>query len=345
MVQNRFLPALVWAGALVLLFGVLPAVLQVLGLTYLFRLAELVMIFAILAGSLNLVSGTAGLMSLGHAGFYGVGAYTAALVSIRFGTGLVVDLVVSALVAGAVAFIIAIPAIRLVRIFFTVATLAAGEIISAVLLNWDAVTRGPMGVRGIPPLRIAGLTLDGRLGAYYGVAVVTVAAIWITHRLVHSYYGNALRALREDDVSAAAMGLDVRWLKLSAFAVSGALAGVAGSLQAHLIGYISPDMFQLDTSILILTMVVVGGLGSLPGAVVGACILILVPELGREFGHFRMVVVGVVLYLSILLMPKGLISEVRALQMARMLRPARQPGALPRSVDLANSRERSRAVG
>jgi branched-chain amino acid transport system permease protein len=300
--------------AAIVVLGIVPAALQAFGLSYFFRLAELTMVFAILAASLNLVSGTAGLMSLGHAAFYGVGAYTTALLSTYVGTDGVIDILASAVVAGTVALVVATPAIRLVRIFFTVATLAAGEIINAVLLNWDSVTRGPMGIRGIAPLSLFGIKADGRLGTYYGIAIVTIGTIWVIHRMVHSYYGNALRSLREDDVSAAAMGLDVRVLKLSAFAISGGLAGVAGSLQAHLIGYISPDMFQLDTSILVLTMVVVGGLGSLPGAIVGACILILVPEFGREFGHFRMVVVGVVLYASILLMPKGLITEARALR-------------------------------
>ena len=111
---------------------------------------------------------------------------------------------------------------------------------------------------------MAGVVLDGPLGTYYGVAIVTLAMLWVLHRMTYSYYGNALRALREDDVSAAAVGLDVRVLKLSAFAISGGLAGVAGCLQAHITNYISPDMFQLDTSILILTMVVVGGLGTCP---------------------------------------------------------------------------------
>ncbi len=314
------------AAILLVVLAVLPALLSAIGMGYLFRLVELTMIFAILAGSLNLVSGTAGLMSLGHAAFYGIGAYTAGLLSTQFGTGLVTDLAAATLVAGVVALIVAIPAIRLVRIFFTVATLAVGEIINAVLLNWDGLTRGPMGVRGIPPLQVGGLVLVGRMGTYYDVALVSLAALWVLYRLTHSYYGNALRALREDDLSAAAAGLDVRALKLSAFAISGALAGVAGCLQAHITNYISPDMFQLDTSILILTMVVVGGLGSLPGAVLGACILILVPELGRELGHFRMIAVGLVLYVSILLMPKGVIGEVWALRAAAQLRP----GALRR---------------
>ena len=170
------MPKLAGSAALLVVLGLLPALLAASGMGYLFRLAELTMIFAILAGSLNLVAGTAGLMSLGHAAFYGIGAYTAGLLSTQFGTGLPEDLAASALVAGFVALVVAIPAIRLVRIFFTVATLAIGEIINAVLLNWDALTRGPMGVRGIPPLRIGGLVLESRIGTYYGVAIVTMAA-------------------------------------------------------------------------------------------------------------------------------------------------------------------------
>lgn len=329
--RSHALSALAWLGAAVLLFGVLPLGLQAIGRVYLFRLAELVMIFAILATSLNLVSGTAGLMSFCHAAFYGIGAYTAALLSARYGTGVIVDLAASAIVAGVIAFVIAIPAIRLVRIFFVVATLAAGEIIGAVLMNWNGLTNGPMGIRGISPLHIARLSLDPRLGPYYIVAIVATIAIWLTHRLVTSYYGTTLRALREDDVSASAMGINVGWVKLSAFAIGGGFAGVAGSLQAHLVGYISPDMFELNTSILILTMVVVGGLGSVPGAVLGACILTLVPELAREFGHFRMVIIGVVLLFSILLMPKGLVAETWALRKIRSRRRETVARWLPRA--------------
>jgi branched-chain amino acid transport system permease protein len=301
-------------------FVALPAVLAALGSGYLFRLTEITMIFVILASSLNLLTGTAGLVSLGHAAFYAIGAYTAALVSQRFGTGLEISLPVSAGVTGLIALIVAIPAIRLVRIFFTVATLSVGEIINVVITNWDALTRGPMGLRGIPPASLFGIELGGRFGTFYVTAVICVGTVWIVWRLTYSSYGSALRALREDDQSASAMGIPVGRLKLGACAISGSLAGVAGCLLAHGTGYISPDMFSINESILMLTMVVVGGLGSVPGSVLGAAVLILVPELGREAGHFRMVVVGLLLYLAILLRPTGILAEAGAMRFASGLR-------------------------
>ena len=308
------------ATALGLIFVLLPAGLMALNQSYLFRLAELSMLFVILAASLNLVTGTAGLVSLGHAAFYAVGAYTAAILAARTGLGLEATLPASVLVAGTVAFVVAIPAIRLVRIFFTVATLSVGEIINITILNWDALTRGPMGLRGVPSLSLFGWPLGSRLATYLTIAAVTVLVLWIVHRLTNSAYGNALRAVREDDQSAGGMGINTALMKVGVFAISGGLAGAAGCLLAHSTGYISPDMFGLDQSILILTMVVVGGLGSLPGAVVGACVLILVPELARSAGHLRTVLVGLVLYLSILLLPKGLLAEAWALRVSRTVR-------------------------
>lgn len=304
-----------------MVFVLLPFGLAALSQSYLFRLAELSMLFVILAVSLNLVTGTAGLVSLGHAAFYAVGAYTAAIVAARTGWGLEATLPASVFVAGAIAFIVAIPAIRLVRIFFTVATLSVGEIINITILNWDGLTRGPMGMRSIPPLRLFGWPLGGRLATYFTIAVVMVLVIVTVHRLTNSPYGNALRAVREDEQSANGMGLGVDRMKVGVFAIGGGLAGAAGCLLAQSTGYISPDMFGLDQSILILTMVVVGGLGSLPGAVVGACLLVLVPELARGAGHLRTVLVGLVLYLSILLLPKGLVAEAWALRRVGNPRP------------------------
>ena len=302
------------AAGLLTVFVLLPAGLWALDQSYLFRLAGLSMLFVVLAASLNLVTGTAGLVSLGHAAFYAIGAYTAAILASRTGLGLELTLPASVGVAGAIAFVVAIPAIRLVRVFFTVATLSVGEIIGITVLNWDGLTRGPMGMRGIPALSLFGWPLGGRLATYLTVAAVTVGVLWIVHRLTNSAYGNALRALREDEQSANAMGINTALMKVGAFAIGGGLAGAAGCLLAHSTGYISPDMFGLDQSILILTMVVVGGLGSLPGAVLGACLLILLPELARGAGHLRTVLVGLVLYLSILLLPRGLLAEAWALR-------------------------------
>lgn len=307
---------LAWLGFLVLVLLVLPLGAHWLHSGYWLRLFELSLIFSILAASLNLVTGTAGLVSLGHAAFYGIGAYTAALVS-RMNGDLLATLPASLLVTGVLAGILAIPMLRLLRVFFTVATLSVGEIVTVVLTNWDGVTGGPNGFRGIPGFAVAGIAVPGGLGEYYVVAVVALVALWCVARLSCSFYGNALRALREDEASAGAMGLDTRLLKIGVFMVSGALAGVAGCLTAHSTRYISPDMFALDQSIMLLTMVVVGGLGSLPGAVLGAFLLTIAPEVLRTAGHFRMIMVGVLLFAAILLFPKGLLSEELFLRRAR----------------------------
>jgi branched-chain amino acid transport system permease protein len=183
------------------------------------------------------------------------------------------------------------------------------------MLNWVGLTRGPMGVRSIP-----GITLFGAQGMVLGLVVtaaVMLASLWVVHRLTHSYYGNSLRALREDDACADAMGIDVGRLKLQSFGVACCLAGVAGALFAHTTGYISPESFRFGESILVLSMVVVGGLGSLYGSVIGAVILSVLPELLRELGSWRMIAVGAVLFFSILFLPRGLVGEVSAIDLIR----------------------------
>ncbi|WP_137388721.1 branched-chain amino acid ABC transporter permease [Rhodoligotrophos defluvii] len=308
----------IWTGALLaLVLLAIPGGLLALDQGYLFRLAHLSMIFIILSASLNLVSGTAGLLSLAQAAFYGIGAYVAAIASTQFGLPFLVTLPAAMLFSGAFAFLTGIPAIRLVRIFFTVATLSIGEIITLAITNWYDVTRGPLGIRGISPIEIFGIDLSSRLATYYVIAVVMLASLWMLHRITHSYYGNALRALREDDQSAEAMGINANLLKIQAFAIAGAFAGLSGALLAHSTRYISPDMFRLPESILVLTMVVVGGLGSLPGAIIGALIMILLPELGREVGELRMILVGIVLFIAIVAMPRGLFSETAAIAFVR----------------------------
>jgi branched-chain amino acid transport system permease protein len=149
------------------------------------------------------------------------------------------------------------------------------------------------------------------------VALVMVGALWVVHRLTHSYYGNSLRALREDDACADAMGIDVGRLKLQSFGMACAMAGVAGGLFAHTTGYISPESFKFGESILILSMIVVGGLGSLYGSIIGAVLLSVLPELLRDLGSYRMIAVGVVLFVSILFLPKGLVGEVSAIDLIR----------------------------
>ena len=285
------------------------------GSSYFSQIAITTMIFVILTASLNYVTGSAGLLTLGHAAFFGVGAYAAALLSTKLGWSFWLTLPVSGLVAAAVGALVAIPTMRLTSIYFAVATLGIGEMIYVTQLNWVGLTRGPMGIRSIPAIEVFGAR--GILVALAVTAVVMLACLWVIHRLTHSYYGNSLRALREDDACADAMGIDVGRLKLEGFAVACFFAGVAGALFAHTTGYISPESFKFGESILVLSMAVVGGLGSLYGSIIGAVLLSVLPELLRDLGSWRMVAVGVVLFLSILFLPKGLVGEVSAINLVR----------------------------
>ncbi len=312
--MRRTLPT---ALVLLTVLVVLPGILSAIGGGYWFRVTTTIGIFTILTMSANLVSGTTGLMTLGHAGFYGIGAYTAALLATHLHWPFYLTLPAAGLVTAFFGIMLALPTMRLIGIYFAVATLGLGEIIHLTLLNWVDFTRGPMGISAIPGISIDGLFTASDIVHFYAVAITALATAFVLGRLAHSYYGNALRAVREDDQCAASMGLNVIRLKIQSFAFACFFAGVAGALWAHTTGYISPGDFRFSESILILAMIVVGGLGSLPGAVIGTIILLGLPEVLRPIGDYRMIVVGAVMFLSILFLPRGLLSETSVLLVLR----------------------------
>ena len=202
-------------AALVLLLALFLAGLMGLKSGYFSQIAITTMIFVILAASLNLITGTAGLLSLGHGAFFGVGAYAAALLSTKLGWPFWLTVPAAGVAACLVGALVAVPTMRLTSIYFAVATLGIGEMIYVTLLNWVGFTRGPMGIRSIPGIELWGLKGMGLSLAV--TALVMLVTLWVVHRLTHSYYGNSLRALREDDACADAMGIDVARLKLQSF--------------------------------------------------------------------------------------------------------------------------------
>jgi branched-chain amino acid transport system permease protein len=316
-----------YVGLLLLaIFVAIPVTLEALGSSYYYSVSITAMIWVILAVSMNFITGTTGLLTLGHAAFYGIGAYTAALLSTKFALSFMLTLPLAGLAAAVVGVLVALPTMRLVFIYFAVATLAIGEIIYVSLLNWVGFTRGPMGIDGVLPMDVFGVEMESNLAIYLATAVITVVSVAIFYRLTHSYYGNALRSCREDDQCAEAMGINVVKLKIQVFAVSTFFAGIAGAVWAHTSGYISPDNFRFGESILVLAMVVVGGLGSVPGAIVGSLLLILLPELARDIGDWRQMAVGLVMFLSILFLPKGIFGEIRAVDFVRRQLGAAWPG-------------------
>jgi branched-chain amino acid transport system permease protein len=315
--KNKIRSRIITLAVLILVLAVVPGILSVLGKSYYIQVANSALIFCILAASMNLITGTSGLLCLGHAAFFGIGAYAAALAATDLGLPFWATLPLGGIAGGIAGILVALPTMRLISIYFSVATLGVGEIIHVTLLNWVSFTRGPMGVQIYDPITLFGHRFTSLLSVYYIIAVLACISIWIIWKLTNSYFGNALRSLREDDQCAEAMGINVVKLKIQAFGVSTFFAGIAGAILAHSVGYISPDSFQFSESILILAMVVVGGLGSLPGGLLGALLLILLPEVARGLGDFRMIAVGAVMFLSILLLPRGLFGETSAIDLAR----------------------------
>ncbi len=291
-------------AAVVLAAVAIPAVLDE---PYLYSVLTVAVIFAILALSLTLIAGETGQTSLGQAAFFGIGAYGAGILTTRFGFSPWVALPISALTAGLVAAVLAYPALRLHGHYVAIATLGIGQIVALVLLNWESLTRGPLGIAGIPPVTLFGLDVGSRRGYYFLCLFSALLVALLLWRFRHSHLGRTWRAIREDETAALTSAIRVAHYKTLAFGISGAIAGVGGVLLAHFYTFISPDSFVASQSILALSMVVIGGMASIPGAFLGALALIGLPELFRPLADLRFIIYGVLLLLTIRFRPQGLL--------------------------------------
>lgn len=265
---------------------------------YYLQIVVLIGINVILAASLNLINGVTGQFSLGHAGFLAVGAYVSAFTSLTLGLSsslaLPLPLLTGGLAAALAGLAVGVPTLRLRGDYLAIATLGFGEIIRVIILNTDAVGAA-RGLGGIPIL--AGF------GAVFGCAALCLVMLW---RLVYSPRGSAFFAIREDEVAAAAMGIDTTRYKILAFTIGAFWAGVAGGLLAHFIGYLHTNSFTFLRSVEIVVMVVLGGLGSLTGCVLAAAILTILPEALRFGAEYRMVIYALLLIAIMLTRPSGL---------------------------------------
>ncbi|MBZ0155269.1 MAG: branched-chain amino acid ABC transporter permease [Alphaproteobacteria bacterium] len=268
-------------------------------------------IYILLALGLNVIVGFTGLLNLGFAAFYAIGAYAYALLNTRMGIGFWPSLPLAALAASLAGLLLAVPALRLRGDYLAIVTLGFGEILRLVLNNWDSLTNGPNGVSGIAPPSLAGFPLGALQHYYYLVLVFVLLAIVLIRRVENSRIGRAWIAIRENEIAAASMGINTTRYKLLAFAVGTFWAGIAGTLFAAKMRFISPESFTFMESILILSMVILGGLGTLYGAVVGAFLLVILPELLRELQLYRMLILGVGLVLLMVFRPQGLLGKAR----------------------------------
>jgi branched-chain amino acid transport system permease protein len=275
-------------------------------------------IYIILTLSLNLVVGYTGLASLGHAAFSCVGAYASSLLALRYGVSPWISLPVGACVAAILGLVIGAPSLRLKGDYLALATFGLGVIVYSIAKNWVAVTRGPMGLPGIPAFSIFGYQLSSVWAYLILVAFFVFLTFFVLRRIVKSPFGRILRSVREDEVAALAMGKNVNKYKMIVFVVGAFFAGIAGNLYAHYITFIDPSSFTVMESITILLMVVFGGMGSLGGSFVGAAVLVIFPEMLRFLGMpssvaapLRQMIYGLLLIVLMLKRPQGILGTYK----------------------------------
>ena len=289
---------------IVAILAVIPAVVTNL---YYIQVLIFIGIYIILALSLNLLNGYVGLLSIGHAAFYGIGAYASAKLVMVVGLPFPLAMLGAGAVAGIFGYFIAKITLRLSGIYMTLATLGFNMIFFLVLQNWMSFTNGPLGIMDIPPPSILGYVIETRIQYYYLIFVLVLVTIGSMHRLMTCRFGRALVGIRENELAAETMGVNTTRYKIQAFVLAAFYAGIAGSYYAHFIKYISPDSFYIYESFILLAMLAFGGQGNLIGPVVGAAVLIIIPELFRFLQEYRMLVYGGVLIIMMLVRRQGLL--------------------------------------
>jgi len=273
---------------------------------------------AVIVLGLNLLVGYAGQVSLGHAGFVGIGAYATGILTSQFGWNGVVAMGAGACLAGIIALVAARPIFALKGNYLAMATLGLGIIISMILANENKITGGPDGMP-VPELVLFGIRCAGASTWYWVVMVVLVLSIWASLNLIDSPFGRALRALHGSEIAAQVVGVDIGRYKLAIFVLAAAYASLMGSLTAHYVGYISPDIAGFQHSIELVTMVVVGGMASVYGSVVGAVLLTMLPQALTAFEGWDTAVTGLVLMLTMIFLPRGLVPSL-AQRLAKLRR-------------------------
>lgn len=298
----------------IMLFALLLLVFPLLFSMYQVNIMTTALMYVVLGLGLNIVVGLAGLLDLGYVAFYAVGAYSYALLNYHFGLNFWVALPLGGLLGAAFGLILGFPVLRLRGDYLAIVTLGFGEIIRLVLENWNDFSFGPSGIANIPRPGLFGLdmSLQGSITfIYYLMICVMLFTIFMVNRLQNSRIGRAWVALREDEIACQAMGIDKTKTKLTAFALGAAWAGMVGVIFAAKTTFINPASFTFLESAIILSIVVLGGMGSIVGVICGAFLLILLPEYLRAFSDYRMLLFGAIMVIMMVFRPEGIISRVR----------------------------------
>jgi branched-chain amino acid transport system permease protein len=296
--------------------AVIAAVLVVLwtvGGSYFVYLANLTAVYAIAALGLNMLTGACGLVSLGHNAFFAIGAYTSAILSAKVGLPFLASLMVAGLLGALVSLLIGIPSLRLTGIYLAMATLAIGFVVEEVILQSAWLTNGANGMSVRRP-ELFGWRVNGDRHFMLLIWPLTAACFWLGRNMLSARTGRAWRAIRDNELAADALGVSLRRYKLLAFSASGFLAGLAGGLFGHYVGFIAPENFTWFLAVQFLTMIVIGGIGSLWGSLVGPAAFVALPELLRGAQDHQLGVFGLLIIVIMIVVPRGLVGLLPAIQ-------------------------------
>jgi branched-chain amino acid transport system permease protein len=299
------------ALAFLLVFVGLPA--WVGNNAYLMLILSLSGIFVIASIGLDLLFGYSGQISIGQAAFYAVGAYTSAILTTKLGINVWLAMLAGGVLATVFAALVALPICKLVHMFLALVTIGIGELTHQAIINLPDLTGSFTGVRAIPMPRIGDYVFNVS-SYYYIVLAVVVLSLLVKQRIVDSRIGRAFVAIRENTDAANAMGINVTYYKVVAFACSAAFTGIAGALYAHYIGFISPESFTLDQSVLFLTAVLCGGMGTFAGPIIGAVVITVINEAIQVLGSYQMLVYGIFIVVAVIYVPEGLVGVVKMIQ-------------------------------
>ncbi len=275
-------------------------------------------IYALMAIGQNLITGYVGLLSLTQAGFFAIGSYATAILSVTYGVNFWVTIPIAALIAAFFGIVIGLPTLRLRGDYLAIATLGFGEIVRNILNNWDSLTNGPMGIQKIPMVTVLGMKISpyAKWGFLVLVWIFVLVAYFLFERLARSRMGRALEAIREDEIAASSMGINTTQYKVWAFALGAAVAGVAGSLQAVFILSVTPGVFTFMVSIMVLCMVVLGGMGNFAAVILGAFIIQFISYFPQLVGlsnvippQFKQVLFGLILVVMMIWRPIGILGR------------------------------------
>lgn len=276
---------------------------------YKIRIMNVFFLYAVVSMSINLIVGTCGLLDMGRAAFMGLGAYCSAILSVKLGVPFIFSLMISGCFAGVVGAILGFLCRKSTFDYLTLITIGFNVICQVLFLNWIPVTNGVMGISGVPVPNIFGFYFDTNTRFYYFALAFLIVCYITIRRLTQSKLGRAFEAIRDDPIAAEYAGINVEYYKILNFAIGSVYTGLAGALFVHYTQYASPFNYTLDESIYQLQMAILGGLGSLPGVLIGTFILVVLPEISRSFYEYRLLFVGILMVVMMLYCPNGLLGK------------------------------------